>query len=93
MKPKNLIDEDVVYIWESKIKVHDLTGDEGHGDNEIVYEYVVAPTAEIVVEKVKAAWEIPGERTVGFIHTMPKAEIDDDGFVEMYTEWQNNLLP
>ena len=93
MKPKNLIDEDVVYIWESKIKVHDLTGDGGHGDNEIVYEYVVAPTAEIVVEKVKAAWEIPGERIVGFIHTMPKAEIDDDGFVEMYTEWQNNLLP
>ena len=93
MKPKNLIDEDVVYIWESKIKVHELNSDGSYGDNEIVYEYVVAPTAGIVVDKIKAAWEIPGQRVVGFMHTIPKAEIDDDGFVEMYTEWQNNLHP
>ena len=93
MKPKNLIDEDVVYIWESKIKVHELNSDGSYGDNEIVYEYVVAPTAGIVVDKIKAAWEIPGQRIVGFMHTIPKAEIDDDGFVEMYTEWQNNLHP
>ena len=93
MKPENQNNKETMYIWESKLKVHNLNSDGSFGDNEIVYEFVIAPTAGVVVDKIKAAWEIPGQRVVGFMHTIPKADINNDGFVDMYPDWQNKLLP
>lgn len=53
-------------------------------------EYIIAKTNQEVVEKMDQLYEVP-KQLVGYVHTIPVADIDTSGFIDYYDERQYEI--